>query len=162
MAVPLSEPVAFVCNRLVIFTFTTKLHSFTFNRLPRLNHKIKSDQCTLMAVVAMFKSNQRRWWAKLWCSKTDQCGLIKYLWAKLRCSKSDQLRMIKCSSACWTARALMMIGSSMMIKIINNIGHYSFFLMALANTDQPAAFNNVHQTSRPVRCSSGQAAITPI
>ena len=41
----------------------------------------------------------------------------------------------------------MMIGSLMMIKIINNIGHYSFFLMALANTDQPPAFNNVHQTT---------------
>ena len=35
--------------------------------------------------------------------------------------ESNQLRMIKCSSACWTARGLMMIGSLMMIKIINNI-----------------------------------------
>ena len=57
----------------------------------------------------------------LWCSKPDQCGLIKYSWAKLRCSNIDQLRMIKCSSSCWTARGLMMIGSLMMIKIINNI-----------------------------------------
>ena len=35
----------------------------------------------------------------------------------------------------------------MMIKIINNIEHYSFFFMALANTDQPPALNNVHQTT---------------
>ena len=41
----------------------------------------------------------------------------------------------------------MMIGSLMMIKIINNIEHYSFFFMALANTDQPPALNNVHQTT---------------
>ena len=91
------------------------------------NMTFKSDQCILMAVVAMFKSNQYRWWAKLWCSKPDQCGLIKYSWAKLRCSNIDQLRMIKCSSSCWTARGLMMIGSLMMIKIINNIEQYSFF-----------------------------------
>ena len=99
-----------------------------------------------MAVVAMFKSNQYRWWAKLWCSKPDQCGLIKYSWAKLRCSNIDQLRMIKCSSSCWTARGLMMIGSLIMIKIINNVGHYSFFFMALVNRHQPPAFNNVHKT----------------
>ena len=32
-------------------------------------------------------------------------------------------------------------------KIINNVGHYSFFFMALVNRHQPPAFNNVHQTT---------------